>query len=207
MLDQYRQDLHSDNDHLGEGRFQMNRRKVVFTLAGAALALLFFLFIIGAFRSEEEISAEKETNGALSTELIDLQARVEKLEQQVFGLTPKQQQIAVDPINDAALKTLIADVPVIQEPELLYSDMPQETMPAATPQPQAVQDMPVPVPAKAAPKTYVIQKGDTLSKISKKFYGTTNKWKMIYDANRDRINNINNLKVGSQIVIPEDNSK
>src|SRR5262245_27060606 len=113
MLDQYRQDQHLDNDHLGEGRFQMSRRKVVFTLAGAALALLFFLFIIGAFRAEDEVTAEKEATGAVASELVDLQARVEKLEQLVQGSSliaakaqaPEQNSSAV---NDNTLKQLIA---------------------------------------------------------------------------------------------------
>ena len=32
---------------------------------------------------------------------------------------------------------------------------------------------------------YTVQKGDTLQKISKKFYGTTKKWTKIYEANKD----------------------
>jgi len=202
MLDQYRQDLNSDNDHLGEGRYQTSRRKMVFTLAGASLALLFFLFIIGAFRSEDEITGEKEGTGAVTNELVDLQARVEKLEQQLLGTMPlaASAQDPVSPANDNSLKALIASTDTIDSmnPELeLQDDMPQQM------QAPSVQEVATPPPAKAAPKTYTIQKGDTLSKISQKFYGTTKKWKSIYEANRDRINNINNLKVGTQIVIPD----
>lgn len=214
MLDQYRQDLNSDNDHLGEGRFQMSRRKVVFTLAGAALALLFFLFIIGAFRSEDEIASDKETTTAVASELVDLQARVEKLEQMVQGspvLAAKAptQEVNSTPINDNTLKHLIAaDDQIINEPEVNESmgynpHVQQESQIQTQAQPQQA----APAVVKAAPKTYVIQKGDTLSKISQKFYGTTKKWKSIYDANRDKIHNINNLKVGSQIVIPDDSAK
>ena len=203
MLDQYRQDLNSDNDHLGEGRFQMSRRKVVFTLAGAALALLFFLFIIGAFRSEDEIASEKETTTAVASELVDLQARVEKLEQMVQGspvLAAKAptQEVNNTPLNDNTLKHLIAaDDQIINEPEVNESmgynpHSQQESQVQTQVQPQQA----APAVVKAAPKTYVIQKGDTLSKISQKFYGTTKKWKSIYDANRDKIHNINNLKVG-----------
>lgn len=203
MLDQYRQDLNSDNDHLGEGRFQNSRRKVVFTLAGAALALLFFLFLIGAFRSEEEITSEKETTTAVASELGDLQARVEKLEQQLLGtnatpIRPATQEVPTQ-LNDNPLKQLIAaaatEDQIINEP-----DMPEPAQSYAPPVEQVAPPAPA---AKLAPKTYVIQKGDTLSKISQKFYGTTKKWKSIYDANRDKINNINNLKVGTQIVIPD----
>ena len=34
-------------------------------------------------------------------------------------------------------------------------------------------------------KKYIVQKGDTLQKISKKFFGTTKKWPKLYDANKD----------------------
>lgn len=216
MLDQYRQDLNSDNDHLGEGRFQMSRRKVVLTLATAALALLFFLFIIGAFRSEEEVASEKETTTAVASELIDLQARVEKLEQMVQGspvLATRMptQEINNTPLNDNTLKQLIAtSVPddlIINEPEVNDSMSYSQDAPQVQAQPQPQAQVVAAVAPKAAPKTYVIQKGDTLSKISQKFYGTTKKWKGIYDANRDKIQNINNLKVGSQIVIPDDAAK
>ncbi len=223
MLDQYRQDLNSDNDHLGEGRFQMSRRKVVFTLASAALALLFFLFLIGAFRSEDEIASEQESTTAVASELVDLQARVEKLEQLAQGSTviaarAPVQEVNNTPLNDHSLKQLIAsnaledqiiNEPETGEPATSTPSEPIQVEPARV-QPQAQIAAATPAklsPVKATPKTYVIQKGDTLSKISQKFYGTTKKWKSIYDANRDRINNINNLKVGAQIVIPEDAAK
>jgi nucleoid-associated protein YgaU len=211
MLDQYRQDLNSDNDHLNEGRFQMSRRKVVFTLATAAIALLFFLFIIGAFRSENEVTSEKETTGAVASELVDLQARVEKLEQRLQG-TNVLAAVHTAPdnnsqtLNDTTLKALIASAAmedqIINEPEALDQMNFSQQEPTVT----AVQEV-APAPVKVAPKTYTILKGDTLSKISLKSYGTTKKWKAIYDANRDKINNINNLKVGTQIVIPNDTAK
>ena len=37
------------------------------------------------------------------------------------------------------------------------------------------------------PKTYLVRPGDTLWKISEKFYGSGIYWKKIYDENRDRI--------------------
>jgi len=52
-------------------------------------------------------------------------------------------------------------------------------------------------------QTYKIAKGDTLGAISKKFYGTSDKWQKIVDANKDKNLNPNNLVVGTEIVIPE----
>lgn len=49
---------------------------------------------------------------------------------------------------------------------------------------------------------YVVKKGDNLSKISQRVYGTPNKWMVIYNANKSQIPNKNNLKVGTKLTIP-----
>lgn len=65
----------------------------------------------------------------------------------------------------------------------------------------------VPVPKKeavasAAPQDYVVEKDDTLQKISKKVYGSYSKWTKIYEANRDVIKDPNFLKAGITLKIP-----
>jgi len=52
-------------------------------------------------------------------------------------------------------------------------------------------------------KEYVVEKGDTLQKISKKFYDSYSKWNKIYEANKDIIPNPNKIKPGLTIRIPE----
>ena len=64
-----------------------------------------------------------------------------------------------------------------------------------------------PVPAATAPGAtlptqYMVQKDDTLQKISKKFYGSYGKWTRIYDANKDKIRDPNFLKTGVTLTIP-----
>lgn len=49
---------------------------------------------------------------------------------------------------------------------------------------------------------YTIQKGDTLQKISQKFYGTTRKWKMIFNENQVILKSPNQIRPGKQIKIP-----
>lgn len=49
---------------------------------------------------------------------------------------------------------------------------------------------------------YTIQKNDTLQKISNKFYGTTKKWKMIYDCNKDVLKSPDKVYPGKTIKIP-----
>ena len=52
------------------------------------------------------------------------------------------------------------------------------------------------------PKSYTVQSGDTLSKISKKFYGTANRWNDIYQANRDTLSSARSLREGQELLIP-----
>ena len=51
-------------------------------------------------------------------------------------------------------------------------------------------------------RTYVVQSGDTLWKISKAMYGKGWQWRKIYDANRDSISNPSVIRVGQVLVIP-----
>ena len=56
--------------------------------------------------------------------------------------------------------------------------------------------------APTAAQTYTVNKGDTLSKIAKEFYGSANRWHEIYDANRDQISNPDLIKPGQVLKIP-----
>ena len=50
--------------------------------------------------------------------------------------------------------------------------------------------------------TYVVKKGDSLSKIAKAVYGDANKWKAIHQANRDTIPNPDLIYPGQVIKLP-----
>ena len=56
--------------------------------------------------------------------------------------------------------------------------------------------------SKSGVTTYVVQKNDTLQKISQKFFGTTKKWEKIYDFNKAVIKNPDKVYPGTKIVIP-----
>lgn len=51
-------------------------------------------------------------------------------------------------------------------------------------------------------RKHLIAKGETLSMISQKYYGTSKKWQEIYEANRDHLKNYDTIKPGTEIVIP-----
>lgn len=59
-----------------------------------------------------------------------------------------------------------------------------------------------PAPA-VAPRTYTVAAGDSLSKIASKFYGDGNKWKRIFEANRDTVKNPDLIHPGQVLKIPE----
>ena len=56
--------------------------------------------------------------------------------------------------------------------------------------------------AEAAAKTYVVQSGDSLSKIAGKLLGDATRWKEIWEANKDQIKDPNLIHVGQELRIP-----
>jgi LysM repeat protein len=58
------------------------------------------------------------------------------------------------------------------------------------------------IAAKKADRTYVVQSGDTLFSISRKFYKSSKHWKEILEANRKNIRDPKKLTVGEKLVIP-----
>ena len=54
----------------------------------------------------------------------------------------------------------------------------------------------------SAPRSYTVQKGDTLSKISKQYYGDANKYMKIFEANKDKLKDPDKIQVGQVLIIP-----
>jgi LysM repeat protein len=57
-------------------------------------------------------------------------------------------------------------------------------------------------PQPVTSQQYTVQEGDTLQKISQKFYGTTKKWYKIYKANQETLKGPNRIYPGQVINIP-----
>jgi len=53
-----------------------------------------------------------------------------------------------------------------------------------------------------ATRIYVVVSGDSLSKIAKREYGDANKWKQIFEANRDIIKDPNLIHPGQKLKLP-----
>ena len=54
----------------------------------------------------------------------------------------------------------------------------------------------------SAPRSYTVQKGDTLSKISKQYYGDANKYMRIFEANKDKLKDPDKIQPGQVLTIP-----
>ncbi len=73
----------------------------------------------------------------------------------------------------------------------------QQTAPPAPATPAA------PAAPAAPPATYTVQSGDSLSKIAKHTLGDANRWREIYEANREVIgDNPDLIKPGQQLRLP-----
>ena len=52
-------------------------------------------------------------------------------------------------------------------------------------------------------RTHVVERGESLSKIAKRYYGDAKQWRIIFDANRDKIANPDLIHPGQEFVIPD----
>lgn len=103
-------------------------------------------------------------------------------------LSRQRLQIETLQAENATLKERLASValPVIQKP-----------LSTATVTPPKKELLQPPVA-----ETYIVQSGDTLSKISTKVYGSPGRWKEIYEANRQDLKNAHDLRLGQMLRIP-----
>lgn len=77
-----------------------------------------------------------------------------------------------------------------------FAIIPEQSVPTAdTPE----DDRPKQAPASG---TYMVVKGDCLSKIAQRQLGDANRWKEIYNLNRDKISNPNKISIGQILILP-----
>lgn len=122
-------------------------------------------------------------------------AQIEPLRTELRQAQDESSQLATE---NSLLKTRLAT----------QSPGPSALKPAPTRPSQAAALSAAPAPAEAsppppvAPKTYVVAEGDTLTRISRKFYGTSSRWEDILKANHDTLKDEKSLVVGSTLKIP-----
>ena len=84
----------------------------------------------------------------------------------------------------------------------------------SSPASPVIKEKPKPAPGKEAasiargasslPQTYTVTAGDTLSHLAFRFYGSSNKWPQIHQANANTLKNPHYLYIGQQLLIPPD---
>ena len=84
-----------------------------------------------------------------------------------------------------------------------YKDLTLDlTVDPSLPQPQVAAAATANGGSQSTVQTYKVQSGDTLSKISKEFYGNANSYNKIFEANRDKLQSPDKIQVGQELVIP-----
>jgi LysM repeat protein len=86
----------------------------------------------------------------------------------------------------------------------IVADFPVDPSMAATPAPASGPAPASPSAGSAASRhqMYTVKPGDTLSKISKQFYGNANDYMRIFNANKDKLTNPDNIQPGQELKIP-----
>jgi nucleoid-associated protein YgaU len=145
----------------------------------------------GAVLPVTEATRLKNENQALRQELTELKKR---------GAAP--QRSAGTPSAAMAVAPLATPAPVFPPP------LPPAAVPAADAPPEVRRAVPVnaaasPAATPSGPRSYVVQKGDTLAGISRKFYKSANQWQKIAEANKDILPDPTKLKIGTELKIPE----
>ena len=91
----------------------------------------------------------------------------------------------------------------IKAVDATYSDLICNlTVDSSLPQPAAPAPSPEAAPEAAAPRTYTVKPGDTLSGIAKEFYGHGSEYMKIFNANKDKLTNPDVIRDGEELVIP-----
>ena len=116
---------------------------------------------------------------------------------------------AVTPVPRPALTALPEAAPpplpagATPEPEVrraLPLSAPEPVAPASVAAPAAA--VPSPATTPSAPKSHTVVSGDTLSKISRKYYGNSGDWQKIAEANKAILPDPTKLKVGMVLTVP-----
>jgi|GEM_PF-1257680 len=121
------------------------------------------------------------------TALDDIRGAGAQLVERVVGTTVAETKTKLDDMARTGQRFLTAVAPP-----------PQEEPPAA-----GDDDGEPPTPPDGTEATYVVQPGDTLSKIAKQIYGDFRLWPLIFEANRDQIADPGLIRVGMELQIPQ----
>ncbi len=124
----------------------------------------------------------------------------------LIGCEQKRKDEELPQINPAELEASAPPPePVPAKPTESTEPVPAvevETPAPSTTTPPAAPASPTTPASAQPPRTYVMQRGDTLYSLAKRFYGDGKLWTKIADANRDKVRDVTAIPVGTVLVIP-----
>jgi nucleoid-associated protein YgaU len=127
------------------------------------------------------------------------------------GLSPrarilKQNNETLQPENIPRLSAVSLSVESDSNQAMVPTTQPEQISEPIQIQPQPVNESPAEIVhverSYETQKFYIVRKGDTLSKISKMYYGSSGKWYKIYEANRNLLDDPDMLRPGMKLHIP-----
>jgi TPR repeat protein/LysM repeat protein len=154
--------------------------------------------------TQRDLAASREEIVRLTTTVQaidrDRGARITQLQQENVAIAARlrQAQGTLDQIASAArlvnpsAGTAVSPIPAAALPLPAPS---AATVPSTTP-------LPASTPIVPAARVHVVVEGDSLTRISVRYYGTTNRWQEIYEANRETLRGENTLRPGQRLRIP-----
>lgn len=192
MLDDFRQDKQDQPlDPLSEGSQIPWSKKVALLCVAVALIGLFIFFTSDTWGTD---SKSKD----VAKHFEEIEARLAALE----STMPKSQLVATATMAPEVVPQPPSGTETLNLKSIIDQELHEQPAPAVSSPADSQPVAETPKKAVSTQQTYTIQKGDSLSKISQKFYGTPKRWKKILDANRDKLGNGQVLKIGTTIVIP-----
>jgi LysM repeat protein len=150
--------------------------------------------------AQQTVAEKTSALSAANQSLVDARKTIDNATTELVAtrdqLRQTQAQSAASAIEAQQLKTRLA----------LVGNLPASTAPS---RPGAIQTTTVTLPAPAAaaetpaaPRVHTVASGDSLSRISKQYYGTAGRWNDILQANKDVIRNPDALTLGTKLRIP-----
>ena len=115
----------------------------------------------------------------------------------------KDRRVEIVPIDPDAKKDQATTVTQTQQTQPTQpTQQAQPTRPTQQTQPGKAGQQSDPV-RQTKPVFEVVQAGSSLAQMARQHYGVTDYWVFIYEANREKINNPNDMKIGTFLLIPD----
>lgn len=217
MLEDFRQDKQEQPqqlDPLAEGSILPWSKKIVLLCLAVALIGLFIFFTSDSWSSEDKKEHHSKSKQEMTKEIEQIKARLSDLEQKMQPHAIPAGATTPSPTETNAMFQE-SSVPSINLQSLIEQELQDSHMIALAKEDDSNTENPEASPVQAQKKqaspvkkqSYTVQKGDSLSKISLKFYGTTKQWKKIVEANKDKLGRSQTLKPGMVLIIPGDGNE